>query len=125
MGCAASRALHAAVTSTTIVTSRAARTPAMGPPWSRRPLLLDRVPRRVGIERGHRARRRGRLGTEILLPHDAAAVDDERHDAGRIVLRRPRDEREAARHLAADDERLRAARRVRALLREDFEIVAV
>src|SRR6185369_2697865 len=82
-------------------------------------------PRRVWVVRRHGLRDVGGLVTEVLLVDDALRPDDERHHAARAVLRRIRDEREAARHLAVLEVALGAAGRVRALLRQDPEDVAV
>src|SRR4051794_11523956 len=59
--------------------------------------LANLFPRCVGFVRRHLAADRVGLGAKILLADDAIVVDEESHDAGDVVLRRPGDEREPAR----------------------------
>src|SRR5262249_24258303 len=57
--------------------------------------------------------------------NDAVAIHDERHDSSRIVLRRPGDEREPARHPAADEIVLRPSLGGCPLTRQDLEVIPV
>src|SRR5439155_14011107 len=87
--------------------------------------LWNVAPRRVRAVDGHRGRRGTGLRAEILLANDTVLTDDEGHDAGGVVLDRPRDERESARHLAVLYVRYGPARRARALAGQDLEVVPV
>src|SRR6185503_4226379 len=62
--------------------------------------LPDRRPRVVWIVRRSRLRELLGLVAEVLLIDDALGTNDEGHDTARPVLRRVREEREAAGHLA-------------------------
>src|SRR5262249_47292514 len=83
--------------------------------------LLPRIVRVVGRHVGSAL---GGARTEVLLVDGAVVVDDERHHAGVAVFRRPRDEAEAADHLALHHVVLHAARRGRSLPGEDLVVVA-
>src|SRR6185436_14145859 len=87
--------------------------------------LLRHPPCGVRIVRGHLPCGRICARAKILLAHDTVLIDDERHDARRIVLRRPRDEREPTGHLALDDIAFGSARGSRSLRGQDLEVVAM
>ena len=65
-----------------------------------------------------------RLGSEIALVDDAVLIDDERHHAAFAVFGGVREQCEAGDHAAVDHVVVSAAGRVRALLRQDPEVVA-
>src|SRR4029077_6780996 len=88
-------------------------------------LFVDATPTAIRIEARHRASELRRVASEILLKHNAVLINDERRDAGGAILRRKRDEPEAADHFSIHDIVIRAARSMRALLCQDSIKVSV
>src|SRR5205085_505718 len=73
---------------------------------------------------GARSDLRG-VGAKVLFEDFSAVADHERRDAGVAVFCRPRNQRKPADHLALYDIVERAARRGRALARQDLVLVPV
>src|SRR5207247_3105741 len=90
-----------------------------------RSLVADRGPGVVRIVGGDGLRVLRGLVAEVLLVDDALRTHDEAHDAARSVLRRVREQREAARHLTVLQIAAGAAGRVGALRGEATVEVAL
>jgi hypothetical protein len=65
------------------------------------------------------------LLAKVLLANVPLLVDDKGHNTGDAVIGGPRDQPEASNHISVDHLIVFSARCVRALSRQDFEIVTV
>src|SRR5882724_11143269 len=91
----------------------------------RRSSVGGNTPRRIRVVCAHLSRDPGGVRAEVALAHAALLVDDESHHTGFPVFHRPRDQGEAADHVAIDDVVVFPARSMFALARQHLEKVAV
>src|SRR5215510_13122013 len=88
-------------------------------------LRRERAPGLVRVVDGHLLELLEGGRTEVLLVHDSRGADDERLDAGHLVVRRRRRERESADHRALDHVVHRPHRCRGSLTLEHLVVVAV